>query len=249
MTEPVDHSADYEARDALREWLAMVKPATPRVVWWRCRRADWMLLLLDCWCTDAQLETLRPQLRLAAVAIAENAVIVHTHCCGIPEIEAWGAHWLIGADRTRAASQAAKAAVPFNEAAGDNAYAVHSAIQAAECAQSNYLGSTRNGVLPQLRSVSHDAWSAAILGARGGTYRFNSVAALSWQAKCLHLSIPRWPSDARVRCVGSGDENAGCGWVSGLPGGMCSQCGGMLLSSRGLEDAKRLQAAWERQQA
>lgn len=249
MTGPTDSSANYEDLDSMRAWLAAVKPATPRVVWRRCQRADWMLLLLDRWCSDGQLEPLRPQLQLAAIEIAERAVIVHTHRCGIMAVEAWGARWLCGADRTRTAAEAAKAAVPFDEATGDNAYAMHSAVQAAECAQANYLGSVRNGALPQLRSVSHSAWTAAVLGERGGTNYFRSVAQLAWQAKCLRRVLPSWPGDARPSCVGSGDGNPGCGKVSGLPGGTCPRCGGMLLSSHGLEDAKRLQAAWEKQRA
>lgn len=247
MVDQADHSANYEDRDSMRAWLAAVKPATPRVVWRRCQRADWMLLLLDLWCSDGQLEPLRPQLQLAAIEIAERAVIVHTHRCGIMAVEAWGARWLCGADRTRTASEAAKAAMPFGDKSCLGVYAAYNAVQAAECAQTNYLGSVRNGALPQLRSVSHSAWGAACLAAPARERAFWVGLELSWQAKCLRRVLPSWPGDVRPSCVGSGDGGAGCGRVSGLPGGTCSRCGGTLLSSHGLEDAKRLQDAWKRQ--
>lgn len=41
-----------------------------------------------------------------------------------------------------------------------------------------------------------------------------------------------------VSCVGSGRKNDGCGYMGGKSGYQCPKCGGMLLSSIAIMDAK-----------
>lgn len=47
-----------------------------------------------------------------------------------------------------------------------------------------------------------------------------------------------------VSCVGSGRKNDGCGYMGGKSGYQCPKCGGMLLSSKVIMDAKKLEKAW-----
>lgn len=42
-----------------------------------------------------------------------------------------------------------------------------------------------------------------------------------------------------VTCIGRGREGEGCGLVYGESGGVCDACGGMLLSSKALDQIKR----------
>mgnify|MGYP001010111338 CR=1 FL=1 len=44
-----------------------------------------------------------------------------------------------------------------------------------------------------------------------------------------------------VKCIGHGKNGEGCGYVGGVGGETCPQCGGMLLSEKGRKIAERLQ--------
>lgn len=50
--------------------------------------------------------------------------------------------------------------------------------------------------------------------------------------------------DEGVICVGT-EEVDGCGYIGGVSGSVCPECGGMLLSLKSIAKADTLTAAWE----
>jgi hypothetical protein len=54
------------------------------------------------------------------------------------------------------------------------------------------------------------------------------------------MSTQEYKNNLKVRCVGRGSENDGCGYKGGISGGVCPICGGMLLSEKVIEEAKEL---------
>ena len=55
-----------------------------------------------------------------------------------------------------------------------------------------------------------------------------------------NLSEERRQLRIDVKCVGNGEEGAGCGYRGGVGGDTCPQCGGMLLSKGGRDLADQL---------
>jgi hypothetical protein len=52
-----------------------------------------------------------------------------------------------------------------------------------------------------------------------------------------------------VRCIGHGGSGEGCGWVNGKSGGVCQQCGGMLLSPEALCQSELMTERWRKEAA
>lgn len=52
-----------------------------------------------------------------------------------------------------------------------------------------------------------------------------------------------------VRCIGRGGKGEGCGWVSGKSGGVCTKCGGMLLSADSLAQSEVMASRWRKEAA
>ena len=67
-----------------------------------------------------------------------------------------------------------------------------------------------------------------------------------------HVSASRDSIDESIRregakseCIGNGSPDTGCGYSGGASGGICPDCGGMLLSRAVREEAEQVVGRWD----